>query len=206
MMIGETFMTKKILITGFEPFGGEKINPSFEAVKNLPDEIDGAKIVKLKLPVVFRKSIDLLVEAINAEQPDFVICVGLNNGSDCISVERVAINVMCGRDNDGIRFLDETIFEDGENAYFSNLPIRNMVEEIKSNEIPAKISNSAGTYVCNQLMYGLLYNISKLYPTIKGGFIHVPYIPEQVIDRKNLPSMPLTDIEKALQCAIKALL
>ncbi|NMB08491.1 MAG: pyroglutamyl-peptidase I [Tissierellia bacterium] len=197
----------KILVTGFEPFGEEVINPSLEAIKKLDNEIMGAEIIKLKLPTVFGKSIDILENALEKEKPDVVISIGQAGGRDKITVERVAINISDARipDNKGNKPIDEIIFEDGENAYFSNLPIKKIVEEMKKENIPAAISNTAGTYVCNHIMYGLLYNIDKKYPKMKGGFIHIPYIPEQVIE-KNAPSMSLENIVKGINIAIETIL
>lgn len=196
----------KILVTGFDPFGGEKVNPSIEAVKLLPNTIAGADIVKVELPTVFGKSIEKLEEALEREKPDITICVGQAGGRSRISVERVAINISDGRipDNEGKQPIDEPIFEDGENAYFSNLPIKAMVKEMNDKNIPAEVSNTAGTYVCNHIMYGLLYNINKKYPNMKGGFIHIPFLPEQVIDKKDSPSMSLDLIVKGLEVAIEA--
>ncbi len=198
----------KILITGFDPFGGESINPSYEAVRSLPDSINGAIIVKKQIPTVFRKSIEALERLIEEEMPDIVISVGQAGGRVDITIERVAINIDDSRikDNEGNQPVDKVIFEDGENAYFSNLPINAMVEKIKNNGIPASISNSAGTFVCNHIMYGLLYLIDKKYPHIKGGFIHVPYLPEQVVDKNNTPSMNLDNIKKALVLAIEEII
>jgi len=196
----------KILVTGFDPFGGEKVNPSIEAVKLLPNTIAGADIIKVELPTVFGKSIEKLEEALEREKPDITICVGQAGGRSRISVERVAINISDGRipDNEGKQPIDEPIFEDGENAYFSNLPIKAMVKEMNDKNIPAEVSNTAGTYVCNHIMYGLLYNIDKKYPNMKGGFIHIPFLPEQVIDKKDSPSMSLDLIVKGLEVAIEA--
>jgi pyroglutamyl-peptidase len=198
----------KILVTGFEPFSGEKINPSFEAVKKLPNYIGNAQIIKASIPTIFRKSIEVLDELIVKEKPEIVICVGQAGGRYEITVERVAINIDDANipDNEGNNPKDKVIFEDGENAYFSNLPIKKMVEEIKNCNIPASISNSAGTFVCNHLMYGLLYLINKKYKNMKGGFIHVPYLPQQVFNKKNVPSMSLDNIVQALVCSIKAIL
>ncbi|NMM62304.1 pyroglutamyl-peptidase I [Clostridium sp. P21] len=198
----------KILITGFEPFGGEKINPALEAIKKVKDNIEGAEIVKEEIPTVFGKSIEKLEEVVKKHHPDAVICVGQAGGRFDITVERVAINMDDARidDNDGNKPIDEKIFQDGENAYFSTLPIKAIVKEISNNGIPASVSNSAGTFVCNHIMYGLLYIINKKYPNIKGGFIHVPYIPIQVVNKKEVPSMALDDMVKALECAVIAIL
>lgn len=195
----------KILITGFEPFGGEKVNPSFEAVKKLQNKICDADIVKAQIPTVFHRSIEELEKLINAEQPDVVICVGQAGGRFDISIERVAINIDDARiaDNDGNKPVDEPVFKDGENAYFASLPIKAIVEEIKKANIPASISNTAGTYVCNHIMYGLLYLIDKKYPKIRGGFIHVPFITEQIIDKSNVPYMEISKITEGLTLAIK---
>lgn len=197
----------KVLITGFDPFGGEKINPAWEAVRALPDNIDGIEVVKLQIPTVFKKSAKKLFENIDSVKPDVVICVGQAGGRYEFSVERVAINVDDGRipDNDGYQPVDSSVFEDGENAYFSTLPIKAIVEEVKKAGIPAAVSNTAGTYVCNHIMYSLLYYLNKNNLNIKGGFIHVPFIPEQVVEKKNTPYMELTRITKALEISIKAI-
>ncbi|QQY79292.1 pyroglutamyl-peptidase I [Keratinibaculum paraultunense] len=196
----------KILVTGFDPFGGESVNPAYEAVKRLDDNIAGAEIVKVEIPTVFGKSINKLDEAIEKENPDIVICVGQAGGRFDITVERVAINISDAsiEDNEGNMPIDEPIFEDGESAYFSQLPIKAMVQKIREGGIPASVSNTAGTYVCNHIMYGLHYLIDKKYQNIKGGFIHVPFLPEQVIDKRATPSMNLNDIVKALTLAIEA--
>lgn len=197
----------KVLITGFDPFGGEKINPAWEAVRALQDNIDGIEVVKLQIPTVFKKSAKKLFENIDSVKPDVVICVGQAGGRYEFSVERVAINVDDGRipDNDGYQPVDSPVFEDGENAYFSTLPIKAMVQEIKKAGIPAAVSNTAGTYVCNHIMYSLLYYLNKNNLNIKGGFIHVPFIPEQVVEKKNTPYMELTRITKALEISIKTI-
>lgn len=195
----------KVLVTGFEPFGGEKVNPSIESVKKLSNRIAGADIVKAEIPTVFYKSIKKLEELLEREKPDIVICVGQAGGRDRISIERVAINISDGRipDNEGYQPIDEIIFEDGDTAYFARLPIKRIVKEMNDRNIPAEVSNTAGTYVCNHLMYGLLYNINKKYPNMKGGFIHIPFLPEQVIDKVNMPCMPLDLIVEGLTIAIE---
>lgn len=197
---------KKVLITGFDPFGGESVNPALEAVKQISDKIEGYEIVKLEVPTVFNKSIATLKEAIVKEQPEIVICVGQAGGRFDISIERVAINYDDARikDNEGNQPIDRKVFEDGENAYFSNLPIRAMLKNINDNGIPASISNTAGTFVCNHIMYGLLYLINTEFKDIKGGFIHVPFLPKQAVGKKNVPYMGVGEIVKALECAIEA--
>ena len=196
----------KVLITGFDPFGGEKINPALEAVKLLPDSIEGAEIIKLEIPTVFRKSLEKIEEAIEKYSPDIVISVGQAGGRFGITPERVAINMDDARieDNEKNQPIDISIYEDGENAYFTNLPIKAMVKEMVEGGIPASVSNTAGTFVCNHVMYGILYLINKKYNNIKGGFIHVPYIPAQVVSKPNTPSMSISDITKGLELSIKA--
>ena len=196
----------KVLITGFNPFGGDKINPSFEAVRKLDDVIAGYEIVKVEIPTVFHKSIMELEKAIIKEKPQIVICVGQAGGRFELTIERVAINVDDARipDNDGNQPIDEVIFEEGENAYFSNLPIKAMVEEIRKAGIPASISNSAGTFVCNHLIYGLLHLIHTKYQGVRGTFIHVPYIPMQVMNKPNTPCMEIEKMTEGLTLAIKA--
>jgi len=196
----------KLLLTAFSPFGGEKINPSLEAVKLVKDKILETDIIKLEVPTVFGKSIKIVADAIEKEKPDYVLCIGQAGGRYGITPERVAINIDDARipDNEGNQPIDRPIFADGEPAYFSNLPVKAMVEEIRKEGLPAGLSNSAGTYVCNHLMYGVLYTLSKKYKGVKGGFIHVPFIPEQTVDKSDKPSMSLPDIVRGLEAAIRA--
>lgn len=198
----------KILITGFDPFGGESINPALEAVKKLPDTILGQEIIKIEIPTVFRKSLEKIEENIQKHNPDVVISIGQAGGRFGITPERVAINMDDARikDNEGNQPIDISIYEDGEAAYFSTLPIKAMVKEMNDNGIPASVSNTAGTFVCNHVMYGVLYLIDKKYPNIRGGFIHVPYIPSQVTTKPNTPSMSIDDIAKGLELSIKAVI
>lgn len=167
----------RVLLTGFDPFGGDSTNPSYEAVKRVPDTIDGIEVIKKEIPTVFRKSIEILEQSIEEYKPDIVICVGQAGGRYDITIERVAINIDDARipDNEGNQPIDEPIFADGDAAYFSSLPIKAITNEIKKEGIPASVSNTAGTFVCNHIMYGLLYLIDKKYNNIKGGFIHVPF-------------------------------
>lgn len=197
----------KVLITGFDPFGGESINPAWEAIKGMENVVDGIEIIKLQIPTVFKKSAEKLFTGIEEHKPDVVICVGQAGGRYDMTVERVAINMDDGRipDNDGYQPIDSPVYQDGENAYFATLPIKGIVEEMKLAKIPASVSNTAGTYVCNHIMYSLLYYVSKNNLDIKGGFIHVPFIREQVVDKKNVPYMELSSITEALECAVKAL-
>lgn len=198
----------KLLLTAFDPFGGDAINPALEAVKLVADKIGRFDIVKLEVPTVFRKSIDTVAKAIEEEKPDVVLCIGQAGGRFEITPERVAINVDDARikDNEGNQPIDIKIFEDGENAYFTTLPIKAMVEAIREANLPAAVSNTAGTFVCNHLMYGVLYTLAKKYPHIKGGFTHVPFISAQVARRTPVaPYMALEDIKRGLEAAIDAI-
>ncbi len=197
---------KKLLLTAFAPFDGERINPALEAVKLVKDKIGNLLIVKLEVPTVFGKSIDTVREAIERERPDFVLSIGQAGGRAEITPERVAINLDDARipDNEGNQPIDEPIFPDGENAYFSTLPVKAMVEAIRKEGLPSSLSNSAGTYVCNHLMYGVLYYLDKR-PGIKAGFIHVPYIPEQTKNKKEMPALELSEIVRGLEAAITAI-
>ncbi len=196
----------KILITGFDPFGGQSINPALEAVKALPDQIGSVDLIKLEIPTVFHTSIDILAAAMEQHQPDAVLCVGQAGGRDAITMERVAINISDAGipDNAGYQPIDEPIRVDGAPAYFSNLPVKAMVAHIRQAGINARLSNTAGTFVCNHLMYGLLYLIEQQSPLVKGGFVHVPFLPSQV-SNPNTPSMELSEIVKGLTCCIHAI-
>ena len=197
----------KLLLTGFTPFAGETINPALEAVKRVKPEIAGMEIVKLEVPTVFGESVRLVTEAIECEQPDFVLSVGQAGGRATVTPERVAINVDDARipDNVGQQPIDVPIFADGENAYFATLPVKAMTDAIRNAGLPSALSNTAGTYVCNHLMYGVLHHLHQNHKSIKAGFIHVPYIPEQTADKPGVPSMPLDDIVRALEAAIAAI-
>lgn len=196
----------KILVTGFDPFGGEPTNPAIESVKRIDDEIEGAEIIKLEIPTVFHKAADVVEEKIKEVKPDVVLSIGQAGGRYGITVERVAINEDDARieDNEGNQPIDVKIREDGQAAYFSTLPIKAMVEEIKKENIPASVSNTAGTFVCNHIMYQDLY-LAEKYGDIKAGFIHVPFLTEQVLDKKDTASMSLDDIVKGLNAAIRAI-
>ncbi len=194
----------KILITGFDPFGGESRNSAFEAVKKLPDFINGHQVIKFELPTVFNTSIDSLKCAIESYHPDIVICVGQAGGNVSITLEKVAINLNESRipDNAGNQPVNQSIYTDGPTAYFSTLPYESIIKVLHNEKIPVTISYSAGTYVCNHVFYGLMYLIEHYYPNIQGGFIHVPYLPEQTINKSNQPSMTINLITKALEIAI----
>ena len=197
----------KILVTGFDPFGGEPINPAIESVKRLPDNIAGAEIIKLEIPTVRKKSLEKIEEAINEHNPDVILSIGQAGGRFDISIERVGINLDDFRipDNEGNQIIDEPIFPDGENSYFVKLPVKAMVQNVQKNNIPASVSYTAGTFVCNHVLYGVLYLIEKKYKGKKSGFIHIPFLPQQVVDKRNMPSMELNTIVKGLTAAIEAI-
>ncbi|MCF0105586.1 MAG: pyroglutamyl-peptidase I [Holdemanella sp.] len=197
----------KILVTGFDPFGGEPINPAIESVKLLPDTIAGAEIIKLEIPTVFHRSLQTIDKAIAQYDPDVILSIGQAGGRPDITVERIGINCDDGRipDNDGNQPIDVPVFADGPAAYFVTVPIKAMVANIQSKQIPASISNTAGTYVCNHVTYGVRHIVETKYPGKRSGFIHIPYLPQQVVDKKGMPSMPLDLIEKALEAAIEAI-
>lgn len=193
----------KIIVTGFDPFGGEKINPSIECVKALP-EIEGVELIRLELPTVFKESAKRLNEVINDVKPDAVLSVGQAGGRPGITMERIAINVDDARipDNISQQPIDEAIQLDGEAAYFTTLPIKRIVKAIREAGILAEVSNSAGTFVCNHIMYQALFAATKADKPFKAGFMHIPFIPEQTTDK---PSLPLEESTKAVQLAIETI-
>ncbi|CAD5243155.1 pyroglutamyl-peptidase I [Thermococcus camini] len=194
----------KVLITGFEPFGGEEINPSWKAVERLPEEIGGAKIVKRRLPVTFRGVREILPRLIVKESPDVVILTGQAGGRPNITVERVAINVMDSTmpDNEGFAPEDEPVFEGAPAAYFATLPVKAIVAALRGENIPAAVSNTAGTYVCNAAMFTALHTIAVAGMETRAGFIHVPFIPEQALEKPR-PSMALETITRAFEVAVR---
>ena len=197
----------KILVTGFDPFGGEKVNPALEAVKSLPSVIHGAEIRWVEIPTVFYQSAEVLETEIVRYQPDVVLCIGQAGGRASLTPERVAINQDDARipDNQGNQPIDTPIRLDGEAAYFSTLPIKAMVQAINEVGLPATVSNTAGTFVCNHLMYQALYLADKKFLNMRAGFMHIPYMTEQVINKPNTASMNLADIVKGIEAAIGAI-
>ena len=197
----------KILVTGFDPFGGEKVNPALEVVKSLPSVIHGAEIRWVEIPTVFYQSAEVLEAEINRYHPDAVLCIGQAGGRASLTPERVAINQDDARipDNQGNQPIDTPIRLDGQAAYFSTLPIKAMVQAIKEEGLPATVSNTAGTFVCNHLMYQALYLADKKFPHMRAGFMHIPYMTEQVINKPNTASMNLTDIVRGIEAAIGAI-
>lgn len=199
----------KIIVAGFDTHEDEYMNPAYEAVKLLPDHIKGAEIIKVEIPTVFGEVKEVIEALIRKEHPDIVLSVGEAGGRADITIERVGINIMDARrpDNKGNQPIDEIIEKDGETVYFSNMPVKTMVNEIRKQGIPASVSYTAGTYVCNYVLYTTMYMINKKYKNIKGGFIHVPFCPEQSITKAtNTPTMSLKNIAKALEVALIAVM
>ena len=190
---------KKLLITGFEPFDGEEMNPSWEAVSRLPKEIVGYTLTKLRIPVVFGEAAEQVLAAAEEVRPDVILCVGQAGGRSAITPELVAINLRHARipDNKGNHPQDEPIIEGGENAYFSTLPTRKMAEAISAAGIASQVSYSAGAYVCNDLLYTLLAHFQNT--RTKVGFVHIPYSKEQGKE----PAMEVADMIKGLTVAIE---
>ena len=201
----------KILVTGFDPFGGEKINPALETIKRLPDTILGAQIIKLEIPTVVGKSLAKIKEAVEKENPDAVLSIGQAGGRSEITVERVGINIDDCRipDNEGNQPIDEPVVKGGPAAYFVTVPIKAIVENIKAHNIPASISNTAGTFICNHVCYGVAHLAAQRTAAgkpMKSGFIHIPFLPEQVIGKPALtPSMSLETIVSGITHALEAI-
>jgi len=198
----------KLLLTAFDPFDGSPVNPALEAIKLVADRIGDVEIIKQEVPTVFGKSVAAVAEKMAEAKPDVVLCIGQAGGRYDLTVERVAINVDDARipDNEGNQPIDAVIFKDGAPAYFSNLPIKAMVAGIREAGLPASVSNTAGTFVCNHLMYGVLYHIAKSYHGVRGGFLHVPFVPDQAVNHPvPAPSMSKQDIARGLEAAIAAI-
>lgn len=194
---------RKVLLTGFDPFGKDTINPALEVVKQLDGlVVDDIKFIALEVPTVFQKSIKVVQEGIEKHTPDVVICVGQAGGRKQITPERVAINIDDARipDNEGNQPIDEPIVEGGPAAYWTTLPIKKMVQQMRRVGVPATVSNTAGTFVCNHLFYGMMHYLHEQAPHVRGGFIHIPFIPEQILD-KSAPSMSLDLIVKGIKIA-----
>lgn len=200
-------MGNTVLITGFAPFGGEAVNPSWEAVRRLPDRIGDAQILKMEIPVAFGKAGIVLEKGMSQYSPDIVICVGQAGGRAEITPEKAAINYRDATiaDNEGFRPADCPVLAGGPAAYFTTLPVRKMVQRMQDAGIPARVSYSAGTFVCNDLMYTLLHLTAAEDQGIRAGFIHVPYSEEQLAHLPSgTPGMSLTMMEKGLEECIRA--
>jgi pyroglutamyl-peptidase len=194
----------KALVTGFEPFGDDPINPSFEALQHLPQQLGNIEIATRILPTVFGRSLEMLDNALTAIRPDLVLCVGLAGGRTALSLERVAINLDDARipDNEGQTPIDCAIVPDGPPAYFATLPIKAAVLALREAGLPAIVSNTAGTFVCNHVFYGLMHRAATSLPRWRGGFLHVPYLPAQAARNEGVPSMAVADIVRGIEIVL----
>ncbi len=194
----------KVLVTGFEPFGGEAVNASIEAVRRLPQRIGAMEIVTAELPTSYSNSIPALEAAIARSNPELVLCVGQAGDRATLCVERVAVNLQDARapDNDGAQPVDAPIVASGPAAYLATLPVRAAVAALHAAELPSQLSMSAGTFVCNHVFYGLMRLAATRKPAFRGGFLHVPCLPGQAAPAA--PSMPLDDIVRGIEIVLEA--
>jgi pyroglutamyl-peptidase len=194
----------KALVTGFEPFGGESVNSACEALRLLPPRLGALEVATLVVPAVFGQAIDALEDALAAIIPDIVLCVGLAGGRAALSLERVAINIDDARIPDNAREqpIDRPVVAGGPAAYFTTLPIKAAAAALRDAGLPAIVSNSAGTFVCNHLFYGLMHLAATRRPGLRGGFLHVPYLPEQAARHDGVPSMALGDIARGIEIVL----
>lgn len=194
-------MEKTALITGFDPFGGESINPAWEAVRALPDFLKGWRLEKRQIPTVFGAAGSAVLEAAAALQPQLILCVGQAGGRAAVTPERIAVNIRDARipDNAGNQPRGEFVVPDGPAAYFATVPVMAMADAICGAGLPGTVSNSAGAFVCNDVLYTLLHRYDGT--AVRVGFIHVPYLP-----RQGTPSLPLEQTVAALTAAISACL
>ncbi len=194
---------KKLLITGFDPFGGETVNPAWEAVKLLPDVVGAYELTKMEIPTVFGAASQKALDAAQKVQPDVILCIGQAGGRKAITPEMVAINLRHARiaDNAGNQPQDEPVAADGPAAYFATVPVRKMTAAIEAAGIEAAVSYSAGTFVCNDTLYAVLHHYAGT--PVQAGFVHVPFLPEQA--KEGVPFMPLETIVRGLAAMIEAL-
>lgn len=191
---------KKLLITGFDPFGGAAVNPSWLAVQGLPDNVGEWELCKLEIPTIFGKAAQSVLAAAEKFHPDAILCVGQAGGRDAVTPERIGVNIRDARicDNAGNQPCGEFVVPEGPAAYFSTVPVAAMAKAIRDARIPATVSNSAGAFVCNDVLYSLLHHYAGT--AVRVGFIHVPYMPQQ-----GEPNLPLERITAALEAGILAL-
>ena len=194
---------KKLLVTGFDPFGGESVNPAREAVLRLPDALGGYEITKLEIPTVFGLAAETVLQAAEELCPHAILCVGQAGGRSAVTPEVVAINLREASipDNAGNVPVNTPVVENAPAAYFATLPVRDMVQAVKEKGIPCTLSYSAGTFVCNDLLYTLLHRYRDT--DVRVGFVHIPYLPEQA--REGKPSMELDTVVEALTAMIGVL-
>ena len=194
---------KHLLITGFDPFGGETVNPSWEAVRRLPDAVGQYRLTKLQIPTVFSAAADTVLATAKADKPDVILCIGQAGGRDAVTPERIAVNMASASipDNAGNLPVETPILPGGPDGIFSTVPVAAMAEAIVGAGLPGKISNTAGTFVCNDTLYRLLAHFAGTGTRV--GFIHVPHLPTQA--KAGGPSMTLDAIFAALTAAIGVL-
>ncbi len=202
--------TPAVLLLGFEPFAGETINPSAEIARGLDGESIGRhRIVSDVLPVSFADAPNHLAASLDRHRPELVIALGQAGGRNEISFERVAINLIDARiaDNGGLQPIDVEVLRGGPGAYFSTLPLKAMHAHLQALGVPSSLSLSAGTFVCNQVFYWLAHLLASEHPQARGGFIHVPWLPEQAERHRGEPSMPLAlmidGVRNAIECALR---
>lgn len=195
----------KILLTAFDPFGGERINPAQEVAASLPERIGGAEIVKLWIPTVFGKASEMITRAMDELWPDAVISLGQAGGRKAVTPERIAINWMDARipDNAGHQPKEQFIEAGGPDGCFSTLPVEAMVAAIREIGLPGEVSLSAGTFVCNEVMYRVLRHAARTMPDTRCGFIHIPFLPEQVREKPDMPCLSLEDMVRALTATLE---
>lgn len=193
-------MSRTLLITGFDTFGGAGVNPSWEAVKLLPGKIGEFTVHKMEIPTVFGRAARTVLQKAEEIQPDVILCIGQAGGRNAVTPERIGVNIRDAKiaDNAGYQPEGELIAPEGPAAYFSTVPVKEMAQAIRDAHIPGAVSNSAGAYVCNDTLYSLLHHFAGT--TTKVGFIHVPYLPQQ-----GEPNLPLEKIVSALEAAILVL-
>jgi pyroglutamyl-peptidase len=194
----------KALVTGFEPFADDPVNPALEALRCLPGRLDRVEIATWTLPTTFGGSLDALDNALRATHPDLVLCVGLAGGRAALSLERIAINVDDARipDNASQQPIDRAIVPGGPAAYFARLPVKAAVAALRQAGLPAIVSNTAGTFVCNHVFFGLMHYAATIRPALRGGFLHVPYLPTQAARNDGAPSMALADIVRGIEIVL----
>ena len=205
-------MNPTILLTGFEPFGGETVNPSWEIARALDGWVcEGRTVRAVRLPCAFGDALRTLDDALVAHRPELAVCLGQAGGRAEISIERAALNVDDARipDNLGRQPIDAAVVADGPAAYFSTLPIKAIARDVRAAGVAAAVSNTAGTFVCNHVFYALMHRLATA-PALahaRGGFVHVPYTPEQVAARPGVPAMALaTQVDGIRQALRSALL
>lgn len=194
----------KVLISAFEPFGGESLNPSSLILEQLPDALGAINIIKVLLPVTFYGASKLLSQMIDTHEPDFVVSLGQAGGRSALTIEKIGINLNEAPipDNAGQQPRNEAIAADHPDGYFTTLPIDNMLTACRQIQVPCQISYSAGTYVCNHVMFSALAHIQKRQLPTRAGFIHIPFLPEQVLDKPNQPSMTLSLMLEGIQAML----